>query len=179
MPAPPALKGLRIERGVVLAVALVVVCLIALRSTFGVSFYDDSHYVTVCLRMSQGARPFADEMSVQSLGFLPATAFVWVYTHLAGTTGLVTAFRLFYVALATGVGYFTYSRLRETFHPLVAALAVALPLLCPPFNSAFWSRPRSAIKPGCTGGRSPRSAADSRSSSGRSRIRRWSSRRLP
>ena len=127
-------RQVRIERIFVALVVLLVIVLVGLRSTFGVSLYDDSHYVTVCLRMSQGARPFVDEMSVQSLGFLPATAFVWLWTHLFGTTGLVTAFRLFYVALATAVGLLAYVQLRRVWHPLVAALAVAVPLLCPPFN---------------------------------------------
>lgn len=134
MPAPTSRQALRTERIVVFAVALLVIALVALRSTFGVSFYDDSHYVTVCLRLSQGARPFVDEMTVQSLGFLPATVFVWLWTHLFGTTGLVAAFRLAYVAAATAVGVLAYVQLRRTFHPLVAALAVAAPLMCPPFN---------------------------------------------
>lgn len=114
--------------------ALIVLALTALRSTFGVSFYDDSHYVTVALRLAEGARPFADEMSVQSLGFLPAAGFVWVWIHLFGTFGLVAAFRLFYVALAAGVAFVAYVQLRRSLHPLVAALAVSVPLLCPPFN---------------------------------------------
>jgi hypothetical protein len=122
------------ERVAVAIAALVVVAITAIRSTFGVSFYDDSHYVTVALRLSQGIRPLAEEMSVQSLGFLPAAGFVWVWTHLFGTDGLVLAFRLFYVTLATCVGVFAYVQLRRSFHPLVAALAVSLPLLCPPFN---------------------------------------------
>ena len=129
-----SIRQIRIERIVVALVVLLVTGLVALRSTFGVSLYDDSHYVTVCLRMSQGARPFADEMSVQSLGFLPATAFVWIWTHLFGTTGLVTAFRLSYVAMASAVGWLAYVQLRRSWHSLVAALAVAIPLLCPPFN---------------------------------------------
>jgi hypothetical protein len=134
MPEPISRQELRIERIVVSAVALLVIAMIAVRSTFGVSFYDDSHYVTVALRLAQGARPFADEMSVQSLGFLPATTFVWLWTHLFGLTGLVTAFRLAYIAAATAVGSLAYVQLRRSFHPLTAALAVAVPLMCPPFN---------------------------------------------
>ena len=127
-------RQIRIERIAVAFGVLLVAGLVALRSTFGVSLYDDSHYVTVCLRLAQGARPFADEMSVQSLGFLPAAAFVWLWTHLFGTTGLVTVFRLFYVVAAAAVGWLSYVQLRRVWHPLVAALAVVVPLLCPPFN---------------------------------------------
>jgi hypothetical protein len=134
MPAPANRQGWGAERIAIATATLIVLALTALRSTFGVSFYDDSHYVTVALRLAQGARPFADEMSVQSLGFLPAAGFVWVWIHLFGTFGLVAAFRLFYVALAAGVAFVAYVQLRRSFHPLVAALAVGVPLLCPPFN---------------------------------------------
>jgi hypothetical protein len=134
MPAQQVRISWGAERVAVFLTTVIVLCLVALRSTFGASFYDDSHYVSVALRIAQGARPFADEMSVQSLGFLPAALLTWLWTHLFGTTGLVIALRLSYVALATGVGTFAYIQLRRSFHPLVAALAVALPLLCPPFN---------------------------------------------
>jgi hypothetical protein len=134
MPAPTNRQGWGAERIAIAIAALLVFALAALRSTFGVSFYDDSHYVTVALRLADGARPFADEMSVQSLGFLPAAGFVWVWLHTFGTVGLVAAFRLFYVVLGAGVAFFAYLQLRRSLHPVVAALAVSVPLLCPPFN---------------------------------------------
>lgn len=132
---PSLLSGRRRPEVIaVIAVAALVVVLAAFRSALGVSFYDDSHYVTVSLRLAQGARPFADEMTMQSLGFLPGAAFTWLWTHLVGMTGLVLASRLFYVTLATAVAVLSSYQLSRSFRPAVAALAVSVPLLCPPFN---------------------------------------------
>ncbi|MDR3687427.1 MAG: hypothetical protein P4L93_10770 [Coriobacteriia bacterium] len=134
MPPEPRAKASNAEILAVAIVAVVAVALAAYRATFGVSLYDDSHYVTVALRLAQGARPFADEMSVQSLGFMPSAAFVGVWWRLFGLDHLVMAYRLFYVALATAVGSLAYSQLRRSFRPVVSAMAVAVVLLCPPFN---------------------------------------------
>ena len=134
MPPEPRAKASHAEILAVALVAVVAVALAAYRATFGVSLYDDSHYVTVALRLAQGARPFADEMSVQSLGFMPSAAFVSVWWRLFGLDHLVMAYRLFYVALATAVGSLAYSQLRRSFRPIVSAMAVTVVLLCPPFN---------------------------------------------
>ena len=131
---PSSTPSRRAETIAVIVIAAVVAVLAAVRCSMGVSFFDDSHYVTVSLRLAQGARPFADEMSMQSLGFLPAAAFTWLWTHLFGLTGLVMAFRLFYVVLAGAVATLAYRQLARSFRPAVAALAVTVPLLCPPFN---------------------------------------------
>lgn len=134
MPAEPLTEAPNAEK---LAVALVIVTAIALaafRATFGVSLYDDSHYVTVALRLAQGARPLADEMSLQSLGFMPSAAFVWVWLRFFGLDHLVMAYRLFYVALASSVGTLAYLQLRRSFRPIVSAMPVVAVLLCPPFN---------------------------------------------
>jgi hypothetical protein len=134
MPAEPRTQASNAEK---LAVALVIVTAIALaafRATFGVSLYDDSHYVTVALRLAQGARPLADEMSVQSLGFMPSAAFVGVWWRLFGLDHLVMAYRLLYIALASSVGALAYAQLRRSFRPIVSAMPIAAVLLCPPFN---------------------------------------------
>jgi zinc/manganese transport system permease protein len=124
----------RIEALVVLGVAIAIALVAAYRARLGVSFYDDSHYVAVSLRLARGARPLADEMSLQSLGFLVPAAFVWVWTHFAGMNGLVLAFRLFYIALAAVAGAIVYRSLRRSFRPGVAGLAALIPLVCTPFN---------------------------------------------
>ena len=77
---------------------------------------------------------FADEETSQALGFLPAAAFARLWTALFGTAGIVLALRLFYVALATSVGYVIYRALRPSFGAWVSALAAWLPLLAPPYN---------------------------------------------
>lgn len=114
--------------------AAVLLGLVAYRTSLGVSFVDDSYYVVLPLRIAYGARPFVDEMSLQSLGFLLAVPFVRAWTWLFGMTGLVLASRLFYVALAAGAGFTVYRLLRPSFRPAVAGLAAAVPLLAPPFN---------------------------------------------
>lgn len=134
MPAEPRTQASNAEKLAVALVAVTAVALAALRATYGVSLYDDSHYVTVALRLAQGARPFADEMSVQSLGFMPSAAFVSVWWRLFGLDHLVMAYRIFYVALASGVGALAYVQLRRSFRPIVSAMPVAVVLLCPPFN---------------------------------------------
>jgi hypothetical protein len=118
----------------VLLIGLALLAFAAYRARLGVSFYDDSHYVAVSLRIANGARPIADEMSLQSLGFLVPAAFAWLWTHTVGMTGLVLAFRLLYVVLAVGAGAVVYRALRGSFRPAVAGLAALIPLACPPFN---------------------------------------------
>lgn len=132
--SPTAPRSTRREAIGVLLVGLILLAFAAYRARLGVSFYDDSHYVAVSLRIANGARPIADEMSLQSLGFLVPAAFAWLWTHTVGMTGLVLAFRLLYVALAAGVGAVVYWALRASFRPAVAGLAALVPLVCPPFN---------------------------------------------
>jgi hypothetical protein len=119
------------------AIAIAVLALVALtawRSTFGLSFLDDSYYAGVTLRLAQGARLFADEMYVQSLGFLAAVPFAKLWTAIFGMTGFVAAIRVFYVALASLVGAFMYRVLRPSFGRWAALAAVGAPLLAPPYN---------------------------------------------
>jgi hypothetical protein len=94
---PPAQGSAR----AIAVVAVVLVALAAARSTLGMSFLDDGYYAAATLRLAQGARLFADEMYVQSLGFLAAVPFAKLWTSLFGLGGfVVVALRLFYVALA-------------------------------------------------------------------------------
>jgi hypothetical protein len=119
------------------AIALAVLVLVALaawRSTLGLTFLDDSYYAGVTLRLAQGARLFADEMYVQSLGFLAAVPFAKLWTVLFGMTGFVAAVRVFYVALAGVVGAFMYRVLRPSFGRWAALAAVVAPLLAPAYN---------------------------------------------
>lgn len=106
----------------------------AWRSSLGISFVDDGHYAALSVRLARGDRVFADEMTSQALGFLLAAPFARVWTALFGTAGIVLALRLFYVAVATIVGYVVYRALRPSFGAWVSALAAWLPLLAPPYN---------------------------------------------
>lgn len=124
----------RQEEHLVFAVALVMLLVVAYRASVAVSFYDDTHYVTMALRIANGAKPLVDEMSLQSLGFIVPAAFTWLWTRLVGTAGLVIAYRLFYLVLASGAAAIVYRSLRQFFRPVSAGAAALLPLLCPPFN---------------------------------------------
>jgi 4-amino-4-deoxy-L-arabinose transferase-like glycosyltransferase len=137
--------GRRREAATVAVIVAAFGLLAAWRATFGITFIDDAHYAVVTLRLAQGARVFADEMTSQALGFLPAVPFARLWTALFGTSGIVLALRLFYVALAIAVGYVIYRCLRPSFGALAAALAAWLPLLAPPYNIIGTSYNTSAI----------------------------------
>lgn len=124
----------RREGHIALLIAFVALIAMAYRASVGVSLYDDTHYVTMALRIANGTRLFIDEMSLQSPGFLVPAAFAWLWTRTVGMTGLVLAYRMFYVVLACGTATIVYRALRGSFRPTVAASAALIPLMCPPFN---------------------------------------------
>lgn len=111
--------------------------LVAWRVTFGMSLADDGYYAAATLRLAQGARIFVDEMYVQSLGFLAAVPFAKVWLWLFGTTGIVVALRLFYVAVAAGAAATVYRTLRPSFAPWASLVAAVVPFLAPAYN-LFW-----------------------------------------
>lgn len=121
-------------RTIVAITTVALVVLAVVRATNGISFADDSHYAAITLRLAQGARPFADEMTMQSLGFVLAAPFTWLWNALFGTAGLVLALRLFYIALATACGAVAYRALRPSFGQIASFAAVAAPLLAIPYN---------------------------------------------
>jgi hypothetical protein len=144
----PATADAERERGVVtsshrtpwavIAVAAVVVALAAWRATMGFTFMDDGYYAAATVRLAQGARLFADEMFLQSLGFLAVLPFAKVWAFLFGTTGIVVALRLVYVGLATAAAVALYRLLRPSFGPWACLLAAAAPFLAPVYN-LFWA----------------------------------------
>jgi hypothetical protein len=151
-PAPPARSatdpGVTSPRWHGLALAGVVsafVLFAAWRASLGITPLDDGHYAAVPLRLAQGAHVFADEMTTQGLGFLPAVPFARLWTALFGLAGYVLALRLFYVAVAAAVGYVIYRALRPSFGAGVSALVAWLPLLAPPYNIFGISYNTSAI----------------------------------
>ena len=133
----PTTDDSSISRRQALAAALVAVFVVAIavwRATVGLSFYDDSYYVSVPWRLASGARLFVDELSAQSLGELISVPFVLAYRFAFGLTGIVLALRLFYVALASGACALAYRLLRPSVRPLVIVVALSLPLLAPPYH---------------------------------------------
>jgi len=118
----------------VVAVAVAIAGLTAWRSTLGMSFMDDGYYAAGVIRLAQGARLFADEMFVQSLGFLAAVPFAKAWTSLFGMTGVVVALRLFYVAMATVGAAIVYRLLRPSFGRWPSLAGAAAPFIAPPYN---------------------------------------------
>jgi hypothetical protein len=115
-------------------VAALVTAFVAWRATLGVSGFDDSYYVAIALRLAGGARPLADEWTLQVLGALPTVPFVLAWKALFGTAWLAFALRMLCVATAWGVWYACYRALRPTFGATFSAMSAALPLLAPPFS---------------------------------------------
>ncbi|MGH8774633.1 MAG: hypothetical protein ACRDWI_05465 [Jiangellaceae bacterium] len=103
-------------------------------STLGADLSDDAHNIALAWRLSLGDAPFVDEMNTQATGAFLAVPFTWLWTQLFGVSGLVLASRLFFVAVAFGVGYLAYRALRTTLRPATAAVAVAAPLMALPYH---------------------------------------------
>ena len=117
------------------AIAVVVVAVAAFKTTFGISFFDDSFYVAVPLRLAAGAHLFTDEAALQSTGSLLAVPFTALWHALFGISGIVLASRLFYVALAATAGFVMVKVLRPSFGALVPVLAASVVLLAPAYNT--------------------------------------------
>lgn len=120
-----------------LAIALTaaaVVSLAAYRASIGQSFYDDTFYAVVPWRFAHGARFLADELSLQTVGEMVSVPFAWLWERAFGTTGIVLAIRLLWIALATAGAAVSIRLLRGVAPFGVVALAVALPLLAPPYH---------------------------------------------
>jgi hypothetical protein len=124
----------RRERRLVLVMALAVLALAAYRASVGQSFYDDTFYAVVPWRFVHGARFLIDELSLQTVGEMVSVPLVWAWEHLAGLTGIVLAIRLLWVALAAAGAAIATRLLRRSAELAVVALAVALPLLAPPYQ---------------------------------------------
>lgn len=115
-----------------LVVALLV--LLGWRATLGISFFDDGHYAAAPYYYAQGGVPLADDMTVQSLGFLVSVPFARLWTLLFGTQGIVLALRLVYVVLAVACAALAFRLLRPTAGRAASLVAAAVPLLVPPYN---------------------------------------------
>ena len=114
--------------------ALAVLTLAAYRASVGQSLYDDTFYVVVPWRFAHGARFLVDELSLQTVGEMVSVPLVWLWEHVAGLSGLVLAVRLLWVALAATGATLATRALRVSVRMEVAAVAVVLPLLAPPYH---------------------------------------------
>ena len=131
----PARGPRRIDgRWLLVAAAVVIVGVVAWRSSLGMSLSDDGYYAAATVRLAQGARLFVDEMYLQSLGFLAAIPFAKVWLWLFGTTGVVLALRLFYVALATVAATFVYRVLHRSFGRTASFAGAVAVFIAPAYN---------------------------------------------
>jgi len=121
------------QKPTALALALVIVAIAAFRSTFGISFADDSFYAAVPLRLALGAHLFTDEATFQATASLLAVPFAAMWHGLFGVSGIILALRLFYVGLATLVGFAVVKSLRPSFGPVMPVAAVSAVLLAPAY----------------------------------------------
>lgn len=135
MAASVQLRASNTEKTAAALVAVAVVSFMVLKSTFGVSFFDDSFYVAVPLRLARGARLFTDESSLQATGSLLAVPFTALWHALFGVNGIILASRLFYVAVATLAGWVTVRVLRPTFGWLVPVVAFSAVVLAPAYDT--------------------------------------------
>lgn len=127
----------RATRSPALPLALACTAVLALaahRASVGQSFYDDTFYAVVPWRFAHGARFLLDELSLQTIGSMIATPFAWTWERLFGTTGIVLAIRLLWVALAAAGAALCARLVRDLATPGVVVLAVAIPLLAPPYH---------------------------------------------
>ena len=104
------------------------------RATLGLSFFDDGHYAAIPYYFAQGGVPLASDMTIQSLGFLASAPIAFLWSAIFGTTGLVLALRIFYIALAVAGGVVIFRALRPSVGDVPALVAAVAPLLAPPYN---------------------------------------------
>ena len=131
-PESPESAGTLREMRLVRWSAILLAIFACWRSTVGADLSDDAHNIALAWRMSLGDAHFVDEMNPQATGSLLAVPFTWLWTQLFGMTGLVLASRIFFVAVAFGVGFLAYRALRTALRPVTAAIAVAAPLMALP-----------------------------------------------
>jgi hypothetical protein len=110
------------------------VLVLAWRLTLGASSDDDGHVVTLALRLSRGDSALGDEMNLQATGSLLAVPFVWAWDHTVGTTGIVLASRVWFVAVAAVVGVVASRALGTRYAAGPAAVATVAALLGLPYQ---------------------------------------------
>jgi hypothetical protein len=121
-------------RVLVVAGTIVLALVLAWRLTLGASADDDGHVVTLALRLSRGDSALGDEMNLQATGAFLAVPFVWAWDHAVGTTGIVLASRVWFVAIAAVVGVVTARALRTRYAGWPAAVATVAALLGLPYQ---------------------------------------------
>ena len=83
-PTSPNVATGKREAQAVAVVTLLVIAFVVWRATMGINLHDGTQYLVAPLRLAQGARLFADEMPIQTLGYLVTVPFMRVWTALFG-----------------------------------------------------------------------------------------------
>ena len=102
------------------------------KTFYGSPSLDESFYLTIPHRYSMGDVPIADEWHLSAMtGFLQLP-FVFVYTHLFGTEGIILASRIFYVFIHAAVTIVIYSRVYKK--GVLSIAACLLLFIFAPYN---------------------------------------------
>ena len=103
-------------------------CFMLWRAQFGFASFDESFYLSVPYRFTQGAAPFVDEWHGSQLaGFLLYPLMKLFLAISPNGDGMVLAFRYFYVIVASLVCIYIYLKTRKFSAP--AALVASLMLM--------------------------------------------------
>lgn len=102
------------------------------KTFYGSPSLDESFYLTIPHRYSMGDVPFADEWHLSAMtGFLQLP-FVWIYTHIFGTEGIILASRIFYVFIHAATAVVIYSRVYKK--GILSIAACLLLFIFAPYN---------------------------------------------
>ncbi len=102
------------------------------KAFYGSPSLDESFYLTIPHRYSMGDVPFKDEWHLSAMtGFLQLP-FVWIYTHIIGTEGLILASRIFYVFVHAATTVVIYTRIYKK--GLLSIVACFVLFIFAPYN---------------------------------------------
>ena len=102
------------------------------KTFYGSPSLDESFYLTIPHRYSMGDVPFADEWHLSAMtGFLQLP-FVWIYTHIFGTEGIILASRIFYVFIHAATVAVIYTRVYKK--GILSIAACLLLFIFAPYN---------------------------------------------
>ena len=102
------------------------------RARYGFANIDESFYLTIARRLTQGDTLLIDEWHVSQLSSVLLYLPVWLFERLnGGTDGIYLALRYLFVAVQSLVSAAVYLRLRQYGHAGAAAGALALAVYAP------------------------------------------------
>lgn len=108
------------------------------KAPYGLGGSDEAFYLTVPYRLTLGDKLFMDEWHLSQLSAFFTFPFVYVYTHIVGSTeGIMLAARYVYVVLHAVCAYVIYRRLRK--YGALSVVASLVYMLFTPFDMMCYS----------------------------------------